>query len=58
MYALNLAQKAKELKREKRKSDSLLFQMLPPSVAMQLKHTQQVGANVLSIFKRNINFYL
>lgn len=42
MYALNLAQKAKELKREKRKSDSLLFQMLPPSVAMQLKQTQQV----------------
>ncbi|KAI9578053.1 hypothetical protein GQX74_013947 [Glossina fuscipes] len=46
MYALNLAQKAKELKREKRKSDSLLFQMLPPSVAMQLKHTQQVPAEL------------
>lgn len=43
MYALNLAQKAKELKREQRKSDSLLFQMLPPSVAMQLKQTQQVS---------------
>lgn len=43
MYAVNLAQKAKELKREKRKSDSLLFQMLPPSVAMQLKQTQQVN---------------
>lgn len=42
MYAVNLAQKARELKREKSKSDSLLFQMLPPSVAMQLKHTQQV----------------
>ncbi|KAL5277429.1 hypothetical protein ACFFRR_002584 [Megaselia abdita] len=44
MYAMNLAQKAKELKREKRKSDSLLFQMLPPSVAMQLKQTHQVPA--------------
>lgn len=49
MYALNLAIKAKELKREKRKSDSLLFQMLPPSVAMQLKHTQQVGNPVPNI---------
>ncbi|XP_075168343.1 uncharacterized protein LOC142240526 [Haematobia irritans] len=46
MYALNLAEKAKELKREKRKSDSLLFQMLPPSVAMRLKHTQQVPAEL------------
>uniref|UniRef100_A0A1I8PRX9 guanylate cyclase n=2 Tax=Stomoxys calcitrans TaxID=35570 RepID=A0A1I8PRX9_STOCA len=46
VYALNLAEKAKELKREKRKSDSLLFQMLPPSVAMQLKHTQQVPAEL------------
>ncbi|XP_061401271.1 uncharacterized protein LOC133337023 [Musca vetustissima] len=46
MYALNLAEKAKELKREKRKSDSLLFQMLPPSVAMQLKQTQQVPAEL------------
>lgn len=42
LYAMNLSLKAKELKREKRKSDSLLFQMLPPSVAMQLKQTQQV----------------
>lgn len=40
---MNLSLKAKELKREKRKSDSLLFQMLPPSVAMQLKQTQQVS---------------
>lgn len=44
MYAANLAQKARELKREKRKSDTLLFQMLPPSVAQQLKQTQQVSA--------------
>lgn len=42
MFAVNLSQKAKELKKEKRKSDTLLFQMLPPSVAMQLKQTQQV----------------
>lgn len=42
IYALNLAQKAIELKREKRKSDSLLFQMLPATVAVQLKQTQQV----------------
>ncbi|KAH8237273.1 hypothetical protein KR038_008967 [Drosophila bunnanda] len=46
LYALNLSQKAKELKREKRKSDSLLFQMLPPSVAMQLKQTQHVPAEL------------
>uniref|UniRef100_A0A6P4E920 guanylate cyclase n=1 Tax=Drosophila rhopaloa TaxID=1041015 RepID=A0A6P4E920_DRORH len=46
LYAFNLSQKAKELKREKRKSDSLLFQMLPPSVAMQLKQTQQVPAEL------------
>ena len=50
MYAVNLAQKAKELKREKRKSDSLLFQMLPPSVAMQLKQTQQVRS-ITFLFK-------
>ncbi|XP_037955770.1 uncharacterized protein LOC119685537 [Teleopsis dalmanni] len=46
MYALNLAQKAKELKIEKCKSDSLLYQMLPPSVAMQLKYTQEVRAEL------------
>jgi hypothetical protein len=44
LYAANLAKKAKELKREKKKSDSLLFQMLPPSVATQLKQTRQVPA--------------
>lgn len=49
MYAANLAQKARELKREKRKSDTLLFQMLPPSVAQQLKQTQQV--NLKKYFK-------
>ncbi|RZC42938.1 uncharacterized protein BDFB_008937, partial [Asbolus verrucosus] len=44
LYAANLAKKAKELKREKKKSDSLLFQMLPLSVATQLKQTRQVPA--------------
>nr|XP_012139085.1 PREDICTED: uncharacterized protein LOC100876163 isoform X2 [Megachile rotundata] len=44
MYAANLTQKARELKQEKGKSDTLLFQMLPPSVAQQLKQTQQVPA--------------
>jgi hypothetical protein len=43
MYSANLAQKAKELKKEKKKSDTLLFQMLPPSVAQQLKQTKQVN---------------
>lgn len=32
------------MKKEKRKSDMLLFQMLPPSVATQLKQTQKVPA--------------
>ncbi|XP_075977507.1 uncharacterized protein LOC142977491 [Anticarsia gemmatalis] len=44
VYARNLAEKAKELEYEKELSDSLLYQMLPPSVAKQLKQTQQVPA--------------
>ncbi|KAF4519254.1 hypothetical protein B566_EDAN002142 [Ephemera danica] len=44
MYAASLIIKARELKIEKKKSDTLLFQMLPPSVAQQLKQTQQVPA--------------
>ncbi|XP_037028069.1 uncharacterized protein LOC119068546 [Bradysia coprophila] len=44
MYADNLSIKAKELKREKKKSDTLLFQMLPLSVATQLKQTRKVPA--------------
>ncbi|KAG8330393.1 hypothetical protein J6590_064845 [Homalodisca vitripennis] len=44
MYAAHLAEKAHELKKEKRKSDTLLYQMLPPSVAQRLKQTQQVPA--------------
>ncbi|KAK5641547.1 hypothetical protein RI129_010094 [Pyrocoelia pectoralis] len=48
LYAANLASKAKELKKEKKKSDSLLLQMLPPSVATQLKQTKQVPAEFYS----------
>ncbi|XP_012274862.1 uncharacterized protein LOC105696740 [Orussus abietinus] len=44
MHAANLAQKSRELKREKKKSDTLLFQMLPQSVAQQLKQIQQAPA--------------
>lgn len=57
MYAMHLAQKAKELKREKRKSDSLLFQMLPPSVAMQLKQTHQVKSVYHFISKNLTNMF-
>ncbi|GBP05356.1 Atrial natriuretic peptide receptor 2 [Eumeta japonica] len=48
VYARNLAEKAKELEYEKELSDSLLYQMLPPSVAKQLKQTQQVPAEFFS----------
>ncbi|KAK6619875.1 hypothetical protein RUM44_006275 [Polyplax serrata] len=44
MYAVNLSEKAKELNTEKKKSDALLFQMLPTSVAQQLKQARQVPA--------------
>lgn len=43
MYATHLTEKAEELKKEKKLSDSLLCQMLPPSVAMTLKRDQQVN---------------
>lgn len=45
MYAVSLADKACELAAEKKKSDDLLYQMLPTSVAQLLKQTQQVGLN-------------
>ncbi|XP_032517794.1 uncharacterized protein LOC116770432 [Danaus plexippus] len=44
IYARNLSEKARELEYEKELSDSLLYQMLPASVAKQLKQTQQVPA--------------
>lgn len=39
---MSLAQKAKELRMEQKKSDAILFQMLPTSVAIKLKQTRQV----------------
>ncbi|XP_039296946.1 uncharacterized protein LOC111060588 [Nilaparvata lugens] len=44
VYAADLADKATELQQEKLRSDTLLYQMLPPSVAQQLKNTMQVPA--------------
>ncbi|CAB0020299.1 unnamed protein product [Nesidiocoris tenuis] len=44
IYAAHLALKANELKQEKMRSDSLLYQMLPPFVAQRLKNTQHVPA--------------
>lgn len=43
-YAITLADKTKELKREKKRTDSLLYQMLPKPVADQLKHKSDVNA--------------
>jgi hypothetical protein len=42
LYSLSLAIKAKELRLEQKKSDAILFQMLPTSVAIKLKQTRQV----------------
>lgn len=46
IFATNLIRKAEELKKEKKKSDRLLFQMLPPSVAQELKQKRQVQAKM------------
>ena len=43
-YALGLSEKTKELRREKKRSDTLLYQMLPKSVALQLKLSKKVAA--------------
>lgn len=58
LYAANLSKKANELKREKKKSDLLLFQMLPPSVATQLKQTRQVGFNKITKIETKLIFLL
>lgn len=42
VFATNLMLKAEELKKEKKKSDRLLFQMLPASIAQELKQKRQV----------------
>ena len=44
VFSLNLAKKAEELKVEKRKADKLLFQMLPPTVAISLQQRKPVTA--------------
>ncbi|ODM93786.1 Atrial natriuretic peptide receptor 1 [Orchesella cincta] len=46
MFAEHLMEKADELRKEKVKSDRLLFQMLPPTVAQQLKQKRQVQAQI------------
>lgn len=43
-YARSLSEKTKELRREKKRSDTLLYQMLPKSVALQLKLSKKVAA--------------
>ena len=52
-YASGLSTKTQELKREKKKSDGLLYQMLPKSVALQLKHSKQVNPEAYS----NVTIY-
>ncbi|ESO97637.1 hypothetical protein LOTGIDRAFT_152728 [Lottia gigantea] len=43
-YALTLVEKTKELSREKKKTDTLLYQMVPKPVAEQLKLRREVDA--------------
>nr|QNG40931.1 NIT domain GCY 12 [Placozoa sp. H4] len=43
-YATNLADKTKQLLRERKRTDHLLFQMLPKTVAERLKHGKTVVA--------------
>lgn len=54
---MNLAEKAQELKLEQKKTDALLFQMLPMSVAMKLKEKGRVSCVrflfVLILFRLN-----
>lgn len=51
---MNLVEKAKELKMEQKKSDALLFQMLPTSVAIRLKQTGRVSVS----FPRRVGVFL
>lgn len=44
IFANTLILKAEELKKEKKKSDRLLFQMLPTTIANELKQKRQVQA--------------
>ena len=43
-FAVGMAKSSKELGIEKHKADSLLYQMLPQSVAERLKKSQEVEA--------------
>ncbi|ELU06096.1 hypothetical protein CAPTEDRAFT_137234 [Capitella teleta] len=47
-FALGLSHKTRELRREKKRSDALLYQMLPKSVALQLKMSKRVTAESFS----------
>ena len=49
-YALGLSKKTKELRREKKRSDTLLYQMLPKSVALQLKLSKKVSRPSFLLF--------
>ena len=42
MYAIDLLDKSTEVKKEKIKSDNLVYQLLPRSVAHYLKQSKQV----------------
>ncbi|ESN99757.1 hypothetical protein HELRODRAFT_83793 [Helobdella robusta] len=56
-FAYGLSLKTKELRKEKKKSDALLYQMLPKSVALQLKLSKKVAAesyNSVTIFFSDI----
>lgn len=60
LYSMNLAEKAKELAQEQKKSDAILFQMLPASVAIKLKQTRQVTRSVFEYLrnrKKTVNIF-
>ncbi|CAL4160534.1 unnamed protein product [Meganyctiphanes norvegica] len=44
IYATNLLKKSSEVKKEKKKSDNLLYQLLPKTVAQYLKQSKKVPA--------------
>ena len=52
-YAINLSDKTIKLERERRKTENLLYEMLPRSVADQLKR----GTNVIAETYENVTLY-
>ena len=44
LYALKSAEKSKQLAQEKKKTESLLYQMMPPAIANQLRDNREVKA--------------